>query len=264
MTSPIVVELGLAPESLDDALRLVERAHALGAQAIKAQLHLAAEMSEAHPWRSTVLGRALSTDALERVRDHARARGMRFLVTAYCEAALREAIALEPDALKIGSGELSHRPLVAAAVASGRPLVVSLGLHSRREAQAVVCELDAAARQLTLLACVSRYPETPADGALAAMRWWARQGHRAPVGVSLHAPEPCLALLALGAGAAMVEVHWPRQGPDAPSSLDDAGLEVVCRTAAARAELAERERAPDEELARIARHDRDPRWRRLP
>ena len=116
-------------------------------------------------------------------------------------------------AIKIASGDLDFEPVIRAAAASGKPVILSTGAGTLDEIDRAVGwvrdEIGDAdlAERLVLMQCVSAYP-APIEEASAAAVPFLRARYGVPVGYSNHVigPEACYAAIALGAGT--IEVHF--------------------------------------------------------
>ncbi len=214
----VVAEIGLNHDGDPGrALALVDAAAGAGASAVKLQSlrgdHLVAADCpapmhvQAASLRDFFAGFELDEAAHRAVAGAARARGLAFVSTPFDEDAVAMLVALAVDALKIASGDLTHHRLIAAAAATGRPLIVSTGMSSLDEvAAAVACARQAGATDLVLLHCVSCYP-TPAEAAnLSAVATLARE-FGLPVGLSDHGTDPLAPAVAVALGACVYERH---------------------------------------------------------
>lgn len=199
------------------ALALVDAAARAGASAVKLQSLSGATLvtadcpAPAHvaarSLREFFAGFELDEAAHRRVADRARASGLAFVSTPFDEAAVGMLVGLDVDALKIASGDLTHLRLVAAAAATGRPLLISTGMSSADEvAAAVACARQAGARDLALLHCVSCYPTPPASANLSVIATLARE-FGVPVGLSDHGTDPLAPAVAVALGAVVYERH---------------------------------------------------------
>ena len=182
----------------------------------------------------------LPGSAWSELRDHAAARSIDFLSTAFDLVSLDLVCDLGVGALKLGSGELTNKPLLLAAGARGLPILCSTGMGTETEvAEALTWLADAPA--VLLMHCVSSYP-TPIEQAnlraIATMQ--ARFGR--PVGWSDHTVGTVTAVAAVALGAAALEKHvtldTSRPGPDHAASADAAEFaRYVQQTRAAHAAL---------------------------
>jgi N,N'-diacetyllegionaminate synthase len=178
-----------------------------------------------------------------RLRAHCAARGIDFLVTPFGPddvARLRE---LDVPAVKIASTDLDNPPLIRAAAALGKPLIVSTGAATEQEIDAAVARFESLGlrERLVLLHCVSCYP-TPANAANLRAIGELHRRFGVPCGFSDHTALVESGAWAAAAGACVLEKHFTYDraaaGPDHAMSLDAAGLrEYVARVRACEAAL---------------------------
>lgn len=222
----VVAEIGVNHEGdVAACARMIDAAGAAGADAVKLQTMDADECyvsgTESHALFS---GCALSRDETAQMFALARRRGMECFTTVGDFASLEWVEGLAPAAHKISSGLLTHLPLVRRAAATGRTLVMSTGMAETAEIdEAVAAAREAGASAIGLLQCTSLYPTPPHALNLANVGWLARR-YGVPVGFSDHSEGSEAAMLAVAAGAAMIEKHFTldrgRPGYDHGISLE--------------------------------------------
>ncbi len=145
-------------------------------------------------------------------RRRQRRLGIAFFSSAISEDMVALIAELAP-AIKIASGDLDFEPVIRAAAATGKPVILSTGAGTLDEIDRAVGwvrdEIGGAdlAERLVLMQCVSAYP-APIEEASAAAVPFLRARYGVPVGYSNHVigPEACYAAIALGAGT--IEVHF--------------------------------------------------------
>jgi sialic acid synthase SpsE len=244
----VVAELGLNHGgSLDAALALVDAAASAGASAVKLQTiaadRLVAENCPPPAHVAVASLRAffrqfeLDERAHRVVAARARSHQMAFMSTPFDEAAVGMLDGLGCDALKIASGDITHRHLIERAARTGRPLVMSTGMSDLKEvADALAWARSAGASRVVLLHCVSAYPTPRGSENLGAIAELARV-FQVPVGLSDHTTEPLAAALAVALGAVIYERHFvldaESAGVDAEVSATPGDLARIIRTAAA-------------------------------
>jgi N,N'-diacetyllegionaminate synthase len=219
----VIAEIGLNHGGrIDDALALVDAAAAAGASAVKLQTLYAESLiapgcpPPAHVSAASLreFFRAFELDAGEHraVVERARRHGLAVMSTPFSEGVVPMLEALDLDAYKIASGDLTNDGLIAAAARTGRPLVLSTGMSNLAEVlRAVDVARQAGARQLAVLHCVSAYP-TPVDAQnLEAIRTLS-EATGLPVGLSDHGPGLLSAVVALALGASIYERHVVKAG----------------------------------------------------
>jgi pseudaminic acid synthase len=227
-------------QSLDRAMELVRAAHRAGADAIKLQTYTPDTMTidcDAPPFRigaGTIWeGRNLYELYAEAqtpwewhapLAREAAALGLHCLSTPFDASAIGFLDELEFPALKIASFELVDLELIAAAAATGRPLVVSTGMATAEEIDAAVSTARAnGAGGVALLRCNSAYPAPAAEMDLRTIpdmmqRW------QCPIGLSDHSLGSAASIVAVALGASILEKHITlsrsEPGPDSSFSLE--------------------------------------------
>lgn len=147
----IVAEAGVNHNgSLDLALRLVETAKRVGADAVKFQTFradaLASRSAPKAAYQIETTGPAqsqwdmlrrleLDDDAHRALKARAGALGIEFMSAPFDEAGLDYLVALGVRRLKMPSGELTNGPLLLRAARTGLPLLVSTGMATLAEVE---------------------------------------------------------------------------------------------------------------------------------
>jgi sialic acid synthase SpsE/quercetin dioxygenase-like cupin family protein len=104
---------------------------------------------------------AISDDDFIAMIEATRAAGMKVMITPFDERSVTRAIAHGVDILKIASCSAKDTPLLAAAAATGKPLICSTGGCDVSTIDALYAYLKPRCKQLAILHCVALYP-TPA------------------------------------------------------------------------------------------------------
>lgn len=244
MTAPVFViaEAGVNHNgSLDLALRLCEAAHAAGADAVKFQTFRAQDLvvpgAPTAEYQKTQTGdtdqfamlqRLELTEAQHRAIDaYCRQIGIEFFSTPFSVAAVDMLAALGVRRLKLSSGELTHRALVAHAAATGLPLILSTGMGTMkeiREALDWVREARGHLHDVAVLHCTSAYPAPGAALNLRALQSMARDLPGVTIGYSDHSLGIEAPMAAVALGAQIIEKHLTLNralpGPDQAASLE--------------------------------------------
>jgi len=243
---------------------MIAAAAACGADAVKLQTVTPDESY--HPATESYRlfrGSVLSRPALERLMTRARETGVILFSTPGDFTALALVTSLDMPAIKISSGLLTNLPLIRAAAATCRPLILSTGMARRDEVmEAVAAARGVGCRALAVLQCTSLYPAPSSTLNLRAMAALAI-ATGAPVGYSDHHDGALAAIAAVAAGASLIEKHFTLDasaaGADHAISLEtDAFGQMVRDIRAVEAMLGSSEKAPvaAEESLRDGRHRR--------
>jgi sialic acid synthase SpsE len=226
----VIAEIGVNHEG-DAALclELVEQAARAGADAIKLQTLDADENYVPGTESHAVFAKAqLDRQATAAAFESARTLGMEALTTCGDMPTLAWVDALNPAAHKISSGLITHLPLIRAAAATGRPLLISTGMTDLETARiAAETARSAGAKDLCFLQCTSIYPAPPETLNLRSIATLTCE-LGVPAGYSDHCLGVEAAALAVAAGAVVIEKHFSldpgREGFDHRLSVDPAGL----------------------------------------
>jgi N-acetylneuraminate synthase len=151
-------------------------------------------------------------DMLHSTAEYARSAGLGFGATPFGLWAVDE-LAPVVDFFKIASYEILWHDIIRACGTTGLPLIISTGMASLDEVDAVVdVARKSGADDLTLLHCVSGYP-VPADQCNLAAIETLRERYDCPVGWSDHSAEPAVVERAARRwGASDIEVHVDLDG----------------------------------------------------
>jgi sialic acid synthase SpsE len=214
------------------AKRMVYFAHAMGADAIKFQMHiLQDEMLPEVPMSDNfekslwdvIDSTNFSTEEHRQLMALCRNLGIQYLCTPFSRASVDVLHSLGVDAFKTGSGELTNTPFMRHIAALGKPAIVSTGMSLMEEIRETVDIFKAAGTPLILTHCVSAYP-CPYDRVNLGMVPRLAETFGVPTGLSCHTPSVYTALGAVALGACVIEKHFTfdrlQKGPDHKSSIE--------------------------------------------
>ncbi|OIO06322.1 MAG: N-acetylneuraminate synthase [Elusimicrobia bacterium CG1_02_63_36] len=245
----IIAEAGVNHNGdLSTAERLVAAAVEAGADAVKFQTFdpdaLAVEGADKAAYqkettapdesqREMLRRLRLSDKDHEALRDRCREAGVEFLSSPFDERSADMLEALGVSRLKLGSGELTNKPLLEHVARKKLPLLLSTGMSTLGEvAEAVTWYHEAGGSELTLLHCVSQYPAPPEQTNLRAMDAL-RDRFGLPVGFSDHSTGLAIPIAAAARGARVIEKHFTLDktlpGPDHRASIEPADFAAMVR-----------------------------------
>jgi N-acetylneuraminate synthase len=231
--------------SLERALAIVDAAAASGAHALKIQTYTADTMTldirhgefvisdPASPWA----GRSLY-DLYEEAHTpwewhapifgRARSHGMIPFSTPFDHSAVDFLETLDAPCYKIASFENTDLPLIRRVAATGKPIIVSTGMATLGEIDALVrAARDAGCRDLVLLKCTSSYPASPANSNIRTIPAL-REAFGCEVGLSDHTLGVGVAVASVALGATVIEKHFTLSradgGVDSAFSLEPAEM----------------------------------------
>lgn len=245
----IIAELsGNHNGSLDRALAIVDAAAATGAHALKIQTYTADTMTLDIREREFVItdpkspwaGRSLY-DLYEEAHtpwdwhapifERARRLGMIPFSTPFDFTAVDFLETLDAPCYKIASFENTDLPLIRKVAATGKPIIVSTGMATLGEIDALVrAARDAGCRDLVLLKCTSSYPASPVNSNIRTIPAL-REAFGCEVGLSDHTLGVGVAVASVALGATVIEKHFTLSradgGVDAAFSLEPAEMRAL-------------------------------------
>lgn len=236
----IIVEAGVNHNGSPDlALKLIEAAKDIGADAIKFQSFRASAL--ASQFAQKALYQQQTTSAMEsqlqmlqrleldatahrNLIEHCRKFEIQFLSSPFDAESADLLDELNIPLFKIPSGEITNLPFLQHLARKGKPLILSTGMSTLSEVEEAVSTIEAlGTRQLTLLHCVTEYPAPYSDVNLRAMLTL-KAAFDLPVGYSDHTPGIEIPVAAVALGAEVIEKHFTLDrslpGPDHRASLE--------------------------------------------
>lgn len=234
--------------SLDRALAIVDAAAATGAHALKIQTYTADTMTLDIREREFVIsdpkspwaGRSLY-DLYEEAHtpwdwhapifDRARKHGMIPFSTPFDHSAVDFLETLDAPCYKIASFENTDLPLIRRVAATGKPIIVSTGMATLGEIDALVrAAREAGCRDLVLLKCTSSYPASPVNSNIRTIPAL-REAFGCEAGLSDHTLGVGVAVASVALGATVVEKHFTLSradgGVDSAFSLEPAEMRAL-------------------------------------
>lgn len=226
-------------QRFEDAVALVEVAHATGADAIKLQTYTPDTLTidartepfqiQDTAWAGQTLYELYSKaftpwewqPDLKRIAEDL---GLQCFSTPFDRTAVDFLEAMGVPAYKIASFEVTDIPLVEYIARRGKPVIMSTGLSTLAEIDdAVRAVREGGTAGLALLKCTSAYPAPPEEMHLRTIPHMATL-FGVPVGLSDHTLGAAVSIAAVSLGACIVEKHLTLSraggGPDAAFSLE--------------------------------------------
>jgi pseudaminic acid synthase len=227
-------------QSYDQAVRVIEAAHAAGADAVKLQTYTADTLTIRCDRPEFVVGKGslwegrtlhdlyqeahTPWDWHPRLKQVADRLELDLFSTPFDDTSVDFLEKLGVEIYKIASFELVDLPLIRKVAATGKPIVMSTGMASLAEIdEAVRTARAAGATALSLLKCTSAYPAAPEDMNLRTIPHLGDAFGVVP-GLSDHTMGIAVPAAAVALGARIVEKHFTlsrsEPGPDSAFSLE--------------------------------------------
>ncbi len=256
-TCQVIAEAGVNHNnSVERAIEMARRARDAGAWAIKYQLYKADSISvpDSPKYWKDPFGTASQYEAFQR-SDHldydayatiaksCRELGIVFFATPFDLPAVAALEAMGCPLYKIASADITHRPLLEAVAATGRPVLLSTGAATLEEIRAATRWMGLGPDKLVLLVCTLTYPTPDEDANFARVTTFRREFAPYLVGTSDHTLGPEGAWMTAALGGVCIEKHYTvdKGLPDVPDhamSVDPDELAVMVAAADRAAVLA--------------------------
>lgn len=175
---------------------------------------------------------SLTTDQWHELKEECDSIGIVFLSSPFDLEAVDLLDALDVEAIKVASGEITHRQMLQKIAATRRPVILSTGASNPREIYRALDWLSGC--EVTLLACSLSYPTKAGDANLSRIEGLSGFPVQA-VGYSDHTLDVETAFGAAVLGATVLERHATMQRggpvPDDNMAVTPAELKEYCRLA---------------------------------
>lgn len=246
----IIAEAGVNHNgSLDTAMKMIDAAVAAGADYIKFQTFhteaLVTALCETAEYQKENDGALSQEEMLKRLelgyedfrklKEYCDTKGIGFLSTAFDEESVDFIASLEPDFMKVPSGELTNLPFLRKVASKKIPVIISTGMATPEEiAKALVPfrKEGYSSEDMVLLHCTTQYPTPMEDVNLMAMKTVA-DSFGVPSGYSDHTMGIEIPIAAATLGASVIEKHFTldrnMDGPDHKASLEPEELAAMVK-----------------------------------
>jgi N-acetylneuraminate synthase len=232
---------------LETALRIIEAAKKVGADAVKLQTYRAdtitldCDSDEFRIHEGLWKGRTLF-DLYQEAHmpwewhkplfEHARQIGMTLFSTPFDNTAVDLLEDLNAPAYKVASFEAIDLPLISYIASTGKPMIISTGMADADEIEeAVDAAKSGGCNQLALLHCVSGYPAPAEDYNLKTIPDMIRR-FGLVTGLSDHTLDNTTAITSVALGSSVIEKHFTLDrnggGPDDSFSLEPDEFAKLC------------------------------------
>jgi len=217
--------------SVERAIEMARAAAEAGAWAIKFQLYKADSLTvpespkywtdpfgTSSQYEAFALSDKLGYDAWGPVADACRELGIVFFATPFDVAALEALERVQTPLYKIASADITHRPLLEAVAATGKPILLATGAATIEEVRDAIEWTGLGPEHLVLLACTLTYPTPDPDGHFARIETFRREFDPYLIGSSDHTIGVAGAWMTAALGGVCIEKHYTidKRLPDVP------------------------------------------------
>ena len=222
----IIAEMsGNHKKSLKRALKIVDAAADAGVQAIKLQTYKPDTMTiksrrkefQINDKKNLWYGKELFNlfeiactpyEWHKPIFERAKKRGLAFFSTPFSEDAVDFLENLNVQAYKIASFENNHYPLIEKVISTGKPVIISTGMATKRELEEIYNLVKKSkSSQLAFLKCTSSYPASPVDSNILTIREM-KKIFKCEIGLSDHTLGIGTSIAAIANGASIIEKHF--------------------------------------------------------
>jgi N,N'-diacetyllegionaminate synthase len=245
----VVAEAGINHNgSMDLALEMIEVAARMGVDAVKFQAYHSEEFLSSKDLTYTYVSQGkevtesqydmfkrceFGRDEFVTLRDACHRRGLVFFATATDREARDMLLEIGVPAIKVGSDDLVHHPMLREFARTRQPIILSTGMADLAEVHRTLRAVEeAGADEVVVLHCTSMYP-TPEDRANILRVDTLRRELPCPVGYSDHTAGITASPGAVALGACYVERHFTMDlnlpGPDHRFSANPQTMEALVR-----------------------------------
>ena len=211
----LIAEIGVNHNGdFNIAKKLIEAAYASGFDAVKFQYRsedtYSTDTFESQDLSVQYIKKelsrcSLSTKEYQHLFEYVKELGLLLICTPFDIKSLEYVLRHNLDAIKIASCDLTNKPLIQAASDTGLPLILSTGMSYEYEI-IEAASLLSSRPNVAFLHCNSTYPAPIEDLNMSYISRLSKITER-PVGYSSHEGGGMAALVAVGCGARIIEVH---------------------------------------------------------
>lgn len=225
----IIAEIGINHGGdLKMARDLIKKAAHCGADAVKMQTYITEKRVRRDSPVYKVLKKCeLGTEEHRKIFKVAAEEGIILFSTPFDDESIDLLVKLGVPAIKIASFDIVNFKLLRKAVQTKIPLIVSTGMANKSEVDKAVELFKKNSAKYCLLHCISAYPARREDANLNVIKTL-KKNYACPVGYSDHTLGIRVPVLAVAAGAAIIEKHFTLdknlEGPDHKMSADPKDL----------------------------------------
>lgn len=224
----IIAEIGINHGGdLGSAQKLIESASRAGVNAVKFQTYITEKRApQGNKAIFDILKKCeLSFDAFRILKECAVSNGLDFFSTPFDQESVEYLLSIDVDFFKVASFDVVNLQLLRSLAMTGKPVIMSVGMADRQEIDKAYRILREGTKKIALLHCVSGYPIRENQANLSAI-YELQHLYDCLIGYSDHTSDIVVPLMAVAAGAQIIEKHFriddQMECIDAPVSITEA------------------------------------------
>ena len=205
-----IAEIGINHSGdINIAKQLIDSAVKAGADAVKFQTYLTEKRVPKDSPIFTILKNCeLPFEAFKALKEYSDSKGVIFFSTPFDEESVDYLESIKVELYKIASFDVVNNVLLKKIAATGKPIILSVGMSTIDEIKNAVNILKASTNKIALLHCISAYPTAEDDANLAAVHALKYHFPDCVIGQSDHTTGIKVPLYAVAAGAQILEKHY--------------------------------------------------------
>jgi len=208
MSTYIIAEAGASHRGfLDTAIDLVYAAKDAGADCVKFQTWKTDKfVAHSSPQYEEFRCLEFSEEHWKYIKMHCDQLGIDFLASAWDIESVDMLDRMGMKVFKIGSGDITHEPIMSHIGSKGKPIYLSTGMATKEEIIRAIAWLGYGLNEITLLKCTVDYPCSEDDVNLAGLNSFIF--NHCKKGFSDHTKGHLAACMAVALGARVIEKHF--------------------------------------------------------
>lgn len=206
----IIAEIGINHGGdISVAKKLIDSAARAGADAVKFQTYITEKRTPSNSPIFDILKKCeLPFEAFKELKEYSEGKGVIFFSTPFDEESVDFLESINIELYKIASFDVVNKPLLSKIAATGKPIIISVGMSSVEEIRVATDLLSATNPNIAILHCISAYPTSDEDANLGSVHYLVSNFKNFVIGQSDHTQDILVPLYAVAAGAKILEKHF--------------------------------------------------------
>lgn len=206
----VIAEIGINHGgNIEIAKKLIDSAKRAGADAVKFQTYKTEKRTPIDSPIYDVLKKCeLPFEAFAELKKYSEENSITFFSTPFDDESVDFLESINNPIYKIASFDVANLPFLKKIARTGKPIIISVGMSDLDEIKNAINLLQEHGSSVALLHCISAYPTDEKDSNLAAIHKLTNIFKGNIIGQSDHTNDIFVPLLAVSAGARIIEKHF--------------------------------------------------------